>query len=131
VCKCGERSGLRDVKRADFIWYWRRSGLKNPDKPKIFTKKNVRNHSHHRFWRTSGLIEVYCIYSLSEIQHVTQEIKKSRHQKGLCTRQNVTQEIKKSRHQKGLFRPFIYFVRVFRPVKSTMRMLLKQNSLKR
>jgi len=22
----GEKSGLRDVTRADFIWYWRRSG---------------------------------------------------------------------------------------------------------
>jgi len=31
-----EKSGIRDVKRADFIRYWRRSGLKNPDKPKIF-----------------------------------------------------------------------------------------------
>jgi len=26
-----EKSRLRDVKRADFIRYWRRSGLKNPD----------------------------------------------------------------------------------------------------
>jgi len=34
-----EKSGLRDVKRADFIRYWRRYGLKNPDKPKIFIKK--------------------------------------------------------------------------------------------
>ena len=31
-----EKSGLRDVKRAYFIWYWQRSGLKNPDKLKIF-----------------------------------------------------------------------------------------------
>jgi len=46
------------VKRADFIQYWRRSGLKNPDKPKIFTK-NERNHSYHQFWRRSGLTEVY------------------------------------------------------------------------
>jgi len=45
-----EKSGLRDMKRADFIRYWRRSGLKNPDKPKIFIKKNVRNHSYHQFY---------------------------------------------------------------------------------
>ena len=30
-----EKSGLRDVKRADFIRYWRRPGLKSLDKPKI------------------------------------------------------------------------------------------------
>jgi len=62
------------VKRADFIRYWRRSGLKNPDKPKIFLTKNVRTHSYCttnfiRFWRRPGLtesgwIEVYCIYSI-------------------------------------------------------------------
>jgi len=35
-CVSGEKSGLRDVvKRADFIRYWRRSGLKNPDKPRF------------------------------------------------------------------------------------------------
>jgi len=34
-----EKSGLRDVKRAEFIRYWPRSGLKNPDKPKIFYKE--------------------------------------------------------------------------------------------
>jgi len=44
-----EKSGLRDVKRPDFIRHWRRSGLKNSDKPKIFMKKNVRNHSYHQF----------------------------------------------------------------------------------
>ena len=38
------------MKRADFIPYGRRSGLKNPDKPKIFIKKNVRNHSYHQFY---------------------------------------------------------------------------------
>jgi len=27
-----EKSGLRDVKRADFIRYWRRSELKNPER---------------------------------------------------------------------------------------------------
>jgi len=45
-----KKSGLRDVKRADFIRYWRRSGLKNPDKPKIFIEKNVTNHSYHQFY---------------------------------------------------------------------------------
>ena len=35
--------------RADLIRYWRRSGLKNPDKLKIFIKKNVKNHSYHQF----------------------------------------------------------------------------------
>ena len=45
-----EKSGLRDGKRADFIRNWRRSRLKNPDKPKIFIKKNVRNHSYHQFY---------------------------------------------------------------------------------
>jgi len=38
-CVSGEKSGLRDVKTADFIRYWRRSGLKNPDKPKILDRK--------------------------------------------------------------------------------------------
>jgi len=45
-----EKSGLRDVKRADFIQYWQRSGLKNPDKSNIFIKKNERNHSYHQFY---------------------------------------------------------------------------------
>jgi len=45
-----EKSELRDEKRADFIRNWRRSGLKNPDKPKIFILKNVRNHSYHEFY---------------------------------------------------------------------------------
>jgi len=48
-CASGEKSGLRDVKIADFIGYWRRSGLKNLDKTKIFIEKNVRNHSYHQF----------------------------------------------------------------------------------
>jgi len=48
-----EKSGLRDVKRADFIRYWRRSGLKTTDKLKIFAKKNVRNHSYHKFYPDS------------------------------------------------------------------------------
>ena len=37
------------MKRADFIRHWRRSGLKNPGKPNIFVKKNVKNHSYHQF----------------------------------------------------------------------------------
>jgi len=45
-----EKSGLLDVKRANFIQYWQRSGLKNPDKSKIFIKKNIRNHSYHQFY---------------------------------------------------------------------------------
>ena len=45
-----EKSRLRAVKSEDFIWYWRRSGLKNPDKPKIFIKKNIRNLSYHQFY---------------------------------------------------------------------------------
>jgi len=71
-----EKSGLQDAKRADFIRYWWRSGLKNQDKPKIFIKKNVRNHSYHQFypvWRRSelaesGLTEVYCMSQLHGIQ---------------------------------------------------------------
>jgi len=38
------------VKRADFIWNWQRSRLKNPDKLNIFIKKNIRNHSYYRFY---------------------------------------------------------------------------------
>jgi len=45
-----EKCRLQDVKRADFIQYWQRSGLKNPGKLKIFTKKNIRNHSYHQFY---------------------------------------------------------------------------------
>jgi len=70
--RSAEKAGLRDVKRANFIRYWRRSGLKNLDKLKIFIKKNVRNHSYHQFYpvlRRSGLTEfglteVYCISHL-------------------------------------------------------------------
>jgi len=53
-----EKSGLRDVKRADFIRYWRRSGLTNPDKPKIFIKKNERNHSYHQFYLVLAKIRI-------------------------------------------------------------------------
>ena len=45
-----KKSGLRVVKRENFIRDWRRSGLKNPDKPNIFIEKNVRNHSYHKFY---------------------------------------------------------------------------------
>ena len=53
-----EKSGLRDVKRANFFRYWRRSGLKNPDKPKIFIKKNVRNHPYHQFYPVFAKIRI-------------------------------------------------------------------------
>jgi len=53
-----EKSGLRDVKRADFIRYWRRSGFKNPDKPNIFIKKNLRNHSHPQFYPVLAKIRI-------------------------------------------------------------------------
>jgi len=53
-----EKSGLRDVKRADFIRYWRRSGLKNPDTPNVFVKNKVRNHSYHRFYPVLAKIRI-------------------------------------------------------------------------
>jgi len=46
------------VKRANFIRHWRRSGLKNPDKPKIFIKKNVRSHSYHQFYPVLAKIRI-------------------------------------------------------------------------
>ena len=55
-----EKFWLRHGKRANSIRNWRRSGLKNPDKPMIFIKNNVRNHSYHQFWRRSGLTRFYC-----------------------------------------------------------------------
>jgi len=57
-CGSAEKSGLRDAKRAYFIRYWRRSGLKNQDKPKIFIKKNVRNHSYHQFYPVLAKIRI-------------------------------------------------------------------------
>jgi len=54
----GEKSELRDVKIADFIRYWRRSGLKNPDKLKIFIKKSVENHSYHQFYPVLAKIRI-------------------------------------------------------------------------
>jgi len=60
-----EKSGSRDVKLANFIRYWQRSGWKNPDKPKIFIKKKVRNHLNHQFypvlakiWINRGLLYI-------------------------------------------------------------------------
>jgi len=53
-----EKSGLQDVTRTNFSRYWRRSGLKNPDKPKIFIKKNVRNHSYHRIYPVLAKIRI-------------------------------------------------------------------------
>jgi len=46
------------LKRADFIRCWQRSGLKTPDKPKIFIKKNGRNHSYHQFYPVSAKIRI-------------------------------------------------------------------------
>ena len=60
--KSAEKSGLQDVKRADFFQYWQRSVLKNLDKRKIFIKKNIRNHSYHQiypFWQRSRSNKVY------------------------------------------------------------------------
>ena len=54
----GEKSGLRDVERADFIQCWQRSGLKNLDIPKIFIKKNVRNHSYQQFYLVLAKIRI-------------------------------------------------------------------------
>jgi len=53
-----EKSGLRDVKRADFTRHWRRSGLKNPDKPNIYIKKNERNYSYHQFYPVWAKIRI-------------------------------------------------------------------------
>ena len=50
-----EKSGLRDAKRADFIRY---IGLKNPVKPKILKKKNIRNHSCHQFYPVLAKIQI-------------------------------------------------------------------------
>jgi len=50
-----EKSGLRDVKRADFIRYWRRSGLKNPDKPRFTVLGFVRGNMKKAL-RTTGSI---------------------------------------------------------------------------
>ena len=43
------KSGLRVVKTANSIRIMRRSGLKNPDYPKNFIKKNVRNQTFQPF----------------------------------------------------------------------------------
>jgi len=56
-CASGEKSGLRVVKREDFIRHRRRSGLKIPDKPKIFIKKYVR-HSYHQFYPVLAKIRI-------------------------------------------------------------------------
>jgi len=57
------RIRITRCEKAGFIRNWRRSGLKNPVKPNIFIKKNVRmirTTSFIWFWRTSGFTEVYC-----------------------------------------------------------------------
>jgi len=53
-----EKSVLRAVNRANFIRYWRRSGLKNPDKLKIFIKKNIRYHLYHQFYPVLAKIRI-------------------------------------------------------------------------
>jgi len=57
-CGNAEKPRLQDVKRTDFIRYWRRSGFKNPDKLKIFIKKNVRNHSYHQIYPVLAKIRI-------------------------------------------------------------------------
>jgi len=39
-----------EMRQEIFIRNWQRSGLKNPDKPEIFIKNNVKNHSYHQFY---------------------------------------------------------------------------------
>jgi len=46
------------MRRVDFIRYWWRSRLKNLDKPKIFIKKNVGNHSYHQFYLVLATIRI-------------------------------------------------------------------------
>jgi len=50
------------VKRTDFIRYWRRSGLKNLDKSKIFIKKNDRNHLYQQFCQVLAKIQINRIW---------------------------------------------------------------------
>jgi len=52
-----EKSEL-GVKRAGFIRYGRRSGLKNADKPKICIKKNVRIYPCHQFYPVLAKIRI-------------------------------------------------------------------------
>ena len=63
-CGSAENSGLWDVKIADF-----------KDKPKIFLKKNVRNHttSFIWFWQRSSLTKVSCI-SILQTRHFLSSI---------------------------------------------------------
>ena len=58
-----KKSGLQGTKRTDFIQCWQRLGLKNPNKLKIFIKKNVWNHLYHqcypvfaKIWVNRGLL---------------------------------------------------------------------------
>jgi len=62
----------KDVKRADFIQYWRRSRLKNVDKLKIVTKKNVRNHLCQKFCLVLAKIQINRV--LFENEKLTQHI---------------------------------------------------------
>jgi len=63
-----EKSGLQDMKTANFILYQRRSRLNNRDKPKIFIKNNVKNHLCHQFYLVLAKIRInpgllYCNYN--------------------------------------------------------------------
>ena len=44
--------------KSRFFRYWQRSGLKNLDKPKIFIKKNERNHAYHQFYPVLAKIRI-------------------------------------------------------------------------
>jgi len=46
------------VKRGNFIRCWQRSGFKNPDKPNIFKKTNVKNHSYHQLYPVLAKIRI-------------------------------------------------------------------------
>jgi len=69
----GRKSGLCDEKRADFIRNSRRSGLKTPDKPKIFVKNSVRNHLYHQFYPVLAKIRINpgLPYCTTRVEHCT------------------------------------------------------------
>jgi len=68
------KTTLSNVKRAKNIQNLQRSGLKIPDKAKIFIKKNHRKHSYHQFWQRSSstesiLTKVYCSLFADDINY--------------------------------------------------------------
>jgi len=73
-----EKSGSGD--------YWQRPGLKNPDKPKIFIKKNGRNHSYHQFYSVLAKIQIN--------RGLLYQTQKTQEHKNKC-RQSKTQDIQK------------------------------------